>query len=54
MFLTFIFFPSSDPNVRKYISLCEAQIADQDKKEKVRYKAMFDKLADEESAEGER
>lgn len=44
----------SDPNVRKYISLCEAQIADQDKKEKVRYKAMFDKLADEESAEGER
>ena len=38
---------SSDPNIKKYISLCEARLADQKQREKTHYKGMFDRLAEE-------
>ena len=34
------------------MSLCEARLTDQQQKEKTRYKAMFDKLAEEDNTEG--
>ena len=34
------------------MSLCEARLTDQQQKEKTRYKAMFDKLAEEDDTEG--
>ena len=34
------------------MSLCEARLTDQQQKEKTRYKAMFDKLAEENDTEG--
>ncbi|XP_072032077.1 tetratricopeptide repeat protein 9C-like [Amphiura filiformis] len=43
----------SDPNIKKYITLCEAQLANQKQKEKTHYKGMFEKLAEEEEEEKE-